>query len=148
VKFRGSSFERLRYTVLSYARGKSTFSIENFDGPALRSRKGLSGIVSPKAVEDAMLVTKYIGVKYLWVDCVCLSATEQSDKPALVDTTALVFPGAFLAIVALDGPDIHTGLFTNGKPQFWRNVRISAELNLVPITLQFPTSPHEKEAWT
>jgi hypothetical protein len=134
--------------VLSYARGRSTFSIENFDDPALRSPETLAGIVLPKAVKDAMLVTKYIGVKYLWVDCVCLSATELSNKPALVDTIALVFPGAFLAIVALDGPDIYTGFFTDGKPEARRNVRISEELNLVPITIQFPTSPHEKEAWT
>ncbi|KFH48962.1 hypothetical protein ACRE_002540 [Hapsidospora chrysogenum ATCC 11550] len=63
----------------------------------------------PKTVLDAMWVARKLGLRYLWVDKLCIVQDDQEEVDAHVRHMAYVFANAYLTLIAAHG-DIKTGL--------------------------------------
>lgn len=65
----------------------------------------------PKTYRDAIRVSARLGVKYLWIDSLCIFQDSQTDwfKEAL--RMRHVHGNSYLTISALSGADDHAGLF-------------------------------------
>ena len=50
-----------------------------FDSNIDTFRKGLPVTILPKAFQDAITVVQYFGIRYLWVDSLCISPDSESD---------------------------------------------------------------------
>ncbi|KAH8806112.1 heterokaryon incompatibility protein-domain-containing protein [Xylogone sp. PMI_703] len=64
----------------------------------------------PRTVCDAMELTRQIGMRYLWVDTVCIVQDSQEDKARLIGCMDDVYDNATVTFVAASGIDADAGL--------------------------------------
>src|SRR5690349_12172702 len=106
-----------RYVALSYCWGTTT----PFTTTADTLPERLQGIrlgSLPKTLHDAIVVTRALGVKYLWIDALCiLQARWEGDQEHIADwqiegaNMGNVYSNAWLTIAAASAGDKGDGLF-------------------------------------
>lgn len=80
------------YVALSYVSGKDTTE------------------PMPKVVRDAIAVTRELGLRYLWVDRVCIDSNNLPQRMQHVGRMDEIFEGAVVTIIAAHGEDAMQGL--------------------------------------
>lgn len=108
--------QNLEYLILSYCWGQS-------NEPAKTTRANLAGRrrcigISrfPQTIKDAIALTRMVGMRYLWVDAICIVQAHAQDNYA-VDFRAeapkmgAYYANAFFMISALSSADSSQGLF-------------------------------------
>ena len=65
----------------------------------------------PWTVRDAIEVVRKVGLRYLWVDSLCIVQDDDTgEKADVISKMELVYGGAFLTIMAATGSDANVGL--------------------------------------
>lgn len=100
---------RPRFAALSYRWGvtpehKMEQGRESHEGP----KDPLSNL--PLTIEDAISVTKGLGLRYLWVDQYCIDQNNSEEKQAQIQKMDRIYQCAEVAIMAAAGDDCHYGL--------------------------------------
>ncbi|KUJ13921.1 HET-domain-containing protein, partial [Mollisia scopiformis] len=101
--------EDLKYTTLSYCWGQcQTFvtTLENIEA----MKKMIPWDKLPRTIQDAILITRGLGIQYIWIDALCIIQDSPSDWAAESVKMAEIYGGAFVTISAALGPDVHYGL--------------------------------------
>ncbi|KAI0602079.1 heterokaryon incompatibility protein-domain-containing protein [Biscogniauxia sp. FL1348] len=94
-------------------------------------RKGLPVSILPRTFRDAFEIVARLGLRYLWIDRLCIVQDSAADWAAEAGTMLGVYRGGFLCIAALGSPDDEGGCF------FERDVKIAAPM---AISLSPPSS--------
>jgi hypothetical protein len=68
----------------------------------------------PKTFCEAILFTRAIGVKYLWIDSLCILQDDLLDWEAESSKMSSIFANSYLNIAATSSADAHGGLFHTG----------------------------------
>lgn len=134
-----------RYTALSYVWGN-----------VVPEEGALEKGTLPPTIQDAILATKSLGIRYLWVDAVCIDQRPSPQKLQQLKIMDLIYNGAYATIIALDGDNSNAGLRgvsqrSPRQPQCceWVN---GHELAVVypPVAkeIQEATCKHSTRAWT
>jgi hypothetical protein len=93
------------YTALSYVWGSTPADLVDW----------------PKTVLDAIEVTKELGMKYLWVDRLCINQSDTGEKSYLISRMTTIYEEADFTIVAAAGEGASHGLpgvrYTPRTPQ-------------------------------
>ena len=106
-----------KYTALSYIWGgvqqiqytsNTQARLERQGGLAERAAK------LPRTVRDAMLLTSSLGLRYLWVDALCIMQDDPVRKGVLIPQMANIYGGATVTIVAAAGENSEAGLLGIG----------------------------------
>lgn len=63
----------------------------------------------PATFRDAILLTKALGIKYLWIDSLCIVQDDQSDWELESSLMAEIYSNATLTIAATGSSDLHGG---------------------------------------
>jgi hypothetical protein len=111
------------YATLSYSWGEGP---QWPWGPQETARQSLDAMVRqglcrkslPKTINDAVLVAEQLGLKYLWVDALCIL---QDDKDFLKESVKMgtIYAQAFVNLAASCGTDNAAGLFNvRSKSQY------------------------------
>lgn len=142
-----SNGKRGHYTALSYCWG----SAQKSDRPYLTTTKTLEKHLSeipldilPKTLRDAVLLTRAVGIRYLWIDSLCIIQDSNDDWEKEAATMGTVYARARLVIAATIGRDADAGLFPfqtkiyrPGQPSMhfckMPDVRGSLGLSLLPL---------------
>ena len=145
-----------RYCALSYVWGgtqplqtmSSNFTELQSEG-AVRNHAALS-----RTVRDAMDLTSSLGVRYLWVDCLCI-IQDNDAKHKNISKMDIIYSQAFLTIVAVDGPNADTplpGVNENSRLPVVKleYVRDTTLISLPPTLLNsiLDGSVYESRGWT
>ncbi|KAH7182535.1 heterokaryon incompatibility protein-domain-containing protein [Fusarium flagelliforme] len=64
----------------------------------------------PKVVWDAVIASKDLGIRYLWVDRLCMEQLQPVERATQIARMDEIFEGAILAIIAACGEDADYGL--------------------------------------
>ncbi|ERF76321.1 hypothetical protein EPUS_04179 [Endocarpon pusillum Z07020] len=103
-----------RYVALSYvwggSKGGSCNGVTIFTGGAKVLRSCL-----PNVVLDAIQVTKALGLRYLWVDKLCIDQDNPTLKHDQISQMDKIYRGAEVTIIAAAGEDDNYGLPGVGK---------------------------------
>ena len=75
----------------------------------MRKASSSSGRI-PRTVRDAMEFTRKIGMRYLWVDTLCIVQNDRKDMTRLIERMDDVYNNAALTIIAAAGSDADAGL--------------------------------------
>jgi hypothetical protein len=126
------------YAALSYVWGSATSTAPYTDMPpaldriwALFEERDTSfqtqlPAQAPTVIEDALLCTRAISLRYLWVDRYCIDQTDPSTKHSLIQRMDQIYRDAAVTIINAAGNDSHDGLpgvsNTPRHPQHTANV--------------------------
>lgn len=107
----GSS-TRQDYVALSYVWGNvQQLYVPAGGGYSALTKKGaLRGLKPPETIVDAMQLIQRLGLRYLWVDALCIKQDDFLDKEEQIARMGSVFQSALFTIIAASGSDCDAGL--------------------------------------
>jgi hypothetical protein len=108
--FHDVHLSQLKYAALSYVWGgkhKTTLQTSNYAD--LHTPGALAGRLS-RTVEDALTLAGDLGVRYVWVDALCIIQNSDEDKAAQIGRMGQVYANSLFTIVAAAGADSEAGL--------------------------------------
>jgi hypothetical protein len=91
------------YTTLSYCWGGAqdsslkTTNLQKYEDPLF----GINIANLPKKLQDAILVTRRLGIRFLWVDSLCIVQDDPNDWKREAATMCHVYQNSHLTIAAL-----------------------------------------------
>lgn len=106
---------RGRYLALSHVWGKTNhFKTESstYD----KHRTGIPMKNLPKTFHDAVLVTRALGFRYLWIDSLCIIQDSHADWEKEASRMASVYMNAYVTISAAASNNSDGGLFVERTP--------------------------------
>jgi hypothetical protein len=65
----------------------------------------------PKTFEDAVVIARILGVRYLWIDSLCIIQDDRADLDRELVEIGLIYECTYLTIAASDAPDSKSGCF-------------------------------------
>ena len=109
------------YIALSYCWGTPTQPKTTKDNLAMReSRIALEEL--PQTIQDAVKVTRNLGVQYLWVDALCIIQDDEQDIRAQIGQMGNIYKNALLTISATSCRKVTSGFLHKRRlrqlPQF------------------------------
>lgn len=79
--------------------------IQNLEAHCLNLPMG----IIPQSFQDAFIYTRKLGIRYLWIDALCIIQDSQNDWKIECSKMAEVYRNAYLVIAALDAPNSQAG---------------------------------------
>lgn len=107
------------YAALSYCWGKPgsqrnyLTKKENLE----LQQKAVDESTFPKTFTDAVVVCRHLGIRYLWIDSLCIVQDCKSDWQTQSGRMGDIYSNASLTISAAVGEDSHAGLFVERDPR-------------------------------
>ena len=100
-----------KYVALSYVWGPTMTPVLTRD-TILQccSIGGLNDLMVPQTIMDAVQLVRSIGMRYLWVDSLCIEQDDDNKKQQQLTIMDSIYASAELLIVAAAGSDANAGL--------------------------------------
>ncbi|KAF1829293.1 HET-domain-containing protein [Decorospora gaudefroyi] len=90
-----------QYIALSYCWGQHLpYTTTTTSLPTHQTEGGIKYAHMPKALQDAVFLVRYLGKRYLWVDCLCIVQDDASDWEQEASRMAEVYSNAYLTLSA------------------------------------------------
>lgn len=128
--------DQARYLALSYCWGSATDRLSHLTSDVstiLDRMVAIPWAVLPRAFQDVVLLAIALGVRYVWIDSLCILQGEGGDWQEESATMWSVFSGAFLTVVSAAASSSHSGFL--GRPPL-RSCRISTSGSAVSYSLR------------
>ncbi|KAI1418578.1 heterokaryon incompatibility protein-domain-containing protein [Hypoxylon sp. FL1857] len=74
-------------------------------------RDGISLLALPQSFQDAVSITRHMGIRYLWIDSFCILQDSEEDFHTEAEHMGHIYAGGVFNIVASDSDTWKTGLF-------------------------------------
>ncbi|KAH8586240.1 heterokaryon incompatibility protein-domain-containing protein [Bisporella sp. PMI_857] len=100
--------QRNQYTILSHCWGGSSPLITRADSLEERKR-GVPLNALPKTFRDAVAVTRLLGIRYLWIDSLCILQEDRQDWEIEAPKMADYYSNAYITIAASRAENCETG---------------------------------------
>jgi hypothetical protein len=103
-----------QYAALSYCWGGEQPDSLQQDRLSAYSRE-IPSEKLPQTIKDAIIVTRNLGLRYLWVDSLCIIQDSELDKRSEISRMRLIFRHAFVTISAATAKTVFAG-FLQQRP--------------------------------
>ena len=100
------------YACLSYCWGRSPFLTTRSSNIGAHRGRILWDAL-PLTFRDTITYVRKLGVRYLWIDSLCIVQDDPEDWRQESSKMATVYQNAYIVIAASKSADAHGGLFTN-----------------------------------
>lgn len=104
------------YLALSHCWGREPFLVMNTSNRR-EFEKGVLVSSLPLNFQDAILTTRRLGFRYIWIDSLCIIQRSRKDWEREAPLMNQVYRNAFLTLGAMASPDAHGGLFRSRDPR-------------------------------
>ncbi|KAG8215849.1 heterokaryon incompatibility protein-domain-containing protein [Butyriboletus roseoflavus] len=108
----------------------------------------------PATLEDAMVVTRHLGKRYLWADSLCIDQGDEAEKNMQIPLMSAIYTGSWATIFNVAGQSAQGGLPRVGAldgviPQLSCEIGGKLLLSLMPpLRAQLSESLWNTRAWT
>jgi hypothetical protein len=107
----------------------------------------------PNTLEDALVLSKRLGKRYIWIDSLCIDQSDEKDKIEQIDRMWSIYRGAWVTIIALSGSSANSGFPRLSRKQYYPQlacqIRGKTLVSLMPtLSQQIWISPWGRRAWT
>lgn len=102
--------EDVRYIALSYCWGPAEKNLTTTLNNIANWKVQIQWAMLPQTIVDAIEITRALGIRYLWVDALCIIQGPGGDWSTEAEKMGSVYGGAFLTIAAAQGRDVSHGL--------------------------------------
>jgi hypothetical protein len=118
-----------RYCTLSHRWGKSLFL--NLTQETVNMLcQGIPEEQLPKTFRDAVVVSRRLGVRYLWIDSLCIMQDKTSDWLHESDKMHLVYSNSYCNLSASVSTDSSQGLFRSRQPHVLQPTQVHLRVKL------------------
>lgn len=154
-----------QYATLSYCWG-GTQRLKLVSSNEADLERGFAISELPKTIREAVEVTREIGVRYLWVDSICIMQDSVDDWESEAVRMSDVYGFSYCTIMATDARDSDEGLFRSRADSvvrptwyevwyedqtqptvFMKEVALEAEGEMSFYTRRLDDAPAAKRAW-
>ena len=115
VKLCETSAEAARYICLSHCWGDFRSDILTTSTTIEANKRAIALDSLPATYRDAVIVTRRLDVRYLWIDSLCIIQDDLDDWKRESATMSSVYQNAYLTIAATSAVDDSIGLFCNSS---------------------------------
>jgi hypothetical protein len=142
----------IKYTALSYVWGTNElFTTQRANIHELLSAGGLAKVGLCQTIQDAIAITRGLGLSFLWVDTLCIIQDDTDHKMDQIKRMAAIYGQSYLTIVALTGTEGRSrlpGISKARSPliEVIRGMPITAMLS--DLTRTALNQVYEQRAWT
>ena len=119
-----------RYACLSYCWGSGHQSIQLTSSNLPSLVKGISFRLLPQSIQDAILTVRRLGLRYLWIDALCIIQDSLDDKAQQIEQMHEVYSNAYLTISAANADGCSRGFLA-------KRDRLYSDGDVPPIRLPF-----------
>ncbi|EHK50785.1 hypothetical protein TRIATDRAFT_269934 [Trichoderma atroviride IMI 206040] len=130
-----------QYVALSYVWGTSNCQPTASSGETLLLGEDL------RTIEDAITVTKALGVRYLWIDRYCINQVDAKEKHTQVRQMDKVYQGAYITIIAAAGSDPTYGLPGVGRTPRVAQPRARVGKHILASLMVHPSVLIKQSVW-
>lgn len=102
-----------------------------------RRRSGCQLSEMPKTFVDAIAVTRHLGIRYIWIDSLCICQDDAEDWSRESARMCDVYSNAYLVIAANLSSDCSGGCFHNRQPRSQAIINLPGNLEKIHATLAF-----------
>lgn len=114
---------RGRYIALSYIWGGPQ-PLTTTQNIATYVKYGLEIFNFPKTICEAILATNRLGIRFLWIDALCILQDSDEDKLMQIRMMAKIYRNSFLTLIAACGNNVNEGFLYKDRPQKIPDARI------------------------
>ena len=100
------------YACLSHCWGKASLLVTTKD-TLVERRRGIPLNSLPKTFFDAIMLTRALGLKYIWIDSLCICQDDAKEWKYEASRMFEIYGNAYLTIAATAAQDGTIGLFSN-----------------------------------
>ncbi|CAG9943076.1 unnamed protein product [Clonostachys rosea f. rosea IK726] len=100
------------YTCLSHRWGPSTLRCRTITDNLDSHLECVPWTKLPKSFQEAISVTVYLGVKYIWIDSLCIIQDDKEDWKIQAAQMCNIYRGSYLTIAATSTTDSDDGMFS------------------------------------
>jgi hypothetical protein len=117
------SSPEFKYVALSYCWGDTTIypAFKTNTANLLDHIRGIKKGTIPKTIQDAIIVTRAMGLRYLWIDALCIIQDSKEDWQRESVRMMDVYNNAYFTIVAARGSHSHAGFL---QPRIYKSATI------------------------
>jgi hypothetical protein len=143
-----------KYAALSYTWGDLPFfKCTRETVEKLHQEGSLNSFPIPATIADAIKLTRSLGIRYLWVDSLCIVQDDPAVKQQLINMMDTVFSHSYVTITAMDSPHANAGLFVNHYPFSAWGAEMEPNFHLQAIDTYISPArmsnwAHNERAWT
>ena len=117
VNTTGRSFDDMPYLALSHCWGKESHAAAMTTTGNLKARGILLPVSNlPKTILDAIIVTRQLGFRYLWIDTLCVMQDSIEDWETACATMAGIYANSACTIAASASKDDESGFLLPRDP--------------------------------
>ncbi|KAI0325489.1 HET-domain-containing protein [Cubamyces sp. BRFM 1775] len=106
---------REQYVALSYVWGGDQPHRTRKSNLASYMREGIDPATLPQTIQDAIRVTRALGVRFLWLDSLCIIQDSEEDKHREVASMCDVYRHAYVTIDAARAASVVEGFLHDGR---------------------------------
>lgn len=116
------------YVALSHCWGREPTFVTTLSNVA-DLKLGLADSDLPKTFRDAIMVTRRLGQRFLWIDSLCIIQDSQEDWEIESGRMGSIYEQAYLTIAATHSPDGNGGCFNavHKAPYVWPQQHVNDE---------------------
>ncbi|PVH99923.1 HET-domain-containing protein [Periconia macrospinosa] len=108
--------EIAQYAALSYCWGSGVQQLTTTTSNFRNHMLGLPNSL-PQTILDAVEVCRKIGIRYLWVDALCIIQDNESDKSDQIANMGSIYRNSTITIVVASAETVKDGFLSNGRSE-------------------------------
>jgi hypothetical protein len=146
--------QRADYTTLSYCWGgaqQRTTTKATFNSMT----RGISMTSLPRTIQDAIIITRNLNIRFLWVDAVCIIQDDKIDQATEIRDMGAIYKQATLTIAAMSSENAYRGFIKKSVaergslfPFLLPNGTFGRiELVVPDLYIEYPLQKLETRAW-
>lgn len=101
------------YAALSYCWGKSSTLLKTTRSTLETFKNHIPWEKLPRTLQDAVAIARKIGLKFIWIDCLCIVQDSRSDWEIEATKMGQYYRNAFITIGASSSSDSKSGIFVS-----------------------------------
>ncbi|KAF4627532.1 hypothetical protein G7Y89_g10619 [Cudoniella acicularis] len=112
IRLHHSDGECVDYVALSYCWGSRQAIVLTEKTITDWATLGFALSVLPQTVQDAITVTRNLGLRFIWVDSLCIMQDSDQDKRNEIGKMQAIYRNAYVTVVVACAADCHQGFIT------------------------------------
>lgn len=138
----------VRYACLSHCWGSTRSKHLTKQENILNNESGIPLLELPKTFQDAVHITKALGIRYLWIDTFCIIQDDEKDWETQASLMAAIYENAYITLAAGASDNDDGGFFAKSRDKFTKLHKFHLDVDGIDHEIHMRHAvPHPGQGW-